>query len=267
MWDRTILKSNAKLALSNGKYWTAYAACLIVTLITGVVEIFKRFSSQADNPFAPKQYDYRSTVSAMEETWHQIKASLSSGFLTELIAIFVGLVLAVGLARFFVRNRFGETRLETVFSGFSHEYGSLLGGMFVTRLFIYLWMLLLVVPGIIKALEYIMVKYILSDNASMPGARARQISSMMTNGEKGDIFVLELSFIGWYLLAAVVIGIVSAICWPISGIVGFVVMSFVTAYREATFAELYVFMRDRAIRSGAVNPAELGLSAPVSPAV
>ncbi len=59
-----------------------------------------------------------------------------------------------------------------------------------------------------------MVPFILSDNPSMPGSRARQISRMMTNGEKGAIFVLYLSFLGWYLLAGLAVGMLTELFWP-----------------------------------------------------
>jgi uncharacterized membrane protein len=61
--------------------------------------------------------------------------------------------------------------------------------------------MLFVIPGIIKSLQYCMVPFLLSDNPHMSGSRARQLSRMMTDGEKGAIFVLYLSFIGWFFLA------------------------------------------------------------------
>ena len=116
--------------------------------------------------------------------------------------------------------------------------------MFVTELFIFLWSLLLLIPGIYKTYQYYMVPYILSDNPNIPGARARSISRAMTDGEKLNIFLLELSFIGWYLLGGLCLGI---------GVF------FVNPYYEATKAELYIYLRDRAIQTGMVQPEELGL--------
>lgn len=179
MWDRTILKSNARVALT-GRYWTAYAACIIFVVFTDLFGVFESFFTERFDWFTEDYVRYLET----QPNWHGLD------FLSTLLGIFVGLPILVGVARFFVHNHFGVTDIRTVFSGFQRNYGNTLGGMFVTYLFIGLWTLLLVVPGIIKALEYCMVPFILSDNPTMPGSRARQISSMMTNGEKGSIFVL-----------------------------------------------------------------------------
>lgn len=240
MWDRGILKSNAKLAL-RGSYWTAFAACLVTVLIGSALNIFTmpiqiRYQMLALDPVLNQNaiLELSSTVNLIE-----------AGSL--LISIFISYPLLVGLNRFFVQNRFGRTDFTTVFSGFRRNYGTSVGALFVTNLFIGLWSILLIIPGIVKSLQYCMVEFILSDNPSIPGARAREISRMMTNGEKGAIFVLMLSFLGWILLGALCFG---------------VGLFFVAPYYKATLTELYVFLRDRAIQTGRLNPAELGLTVP-----
>lgn len=252
MWDRTILKANAQTAL-HGKYWTAYAACLICVAANGFSNLLESFFT--------RRFDWLKDTDYFRYLESQPNLNgLNS--LSVLLGIMVGLPIVVGVARFFVQNHFGVTDIRTVFSGFQRNYGNTLGAMFVTYLFIGLWTLLLIIPGIVKGLEYSMVPFILSDNPSMPGSRARQISSMMTNGEKGSIFVLGLSFLGWYILAGIVSSIVKYLFWPISGIVSVAIATLVTAYATATFAELYIFLRDRAIQSGMVQPAEFGLVPP-----
>ena len=59
---------------------------------------------------------------------------------------------------------------------------------------------MLVVPGIIKHYEYRMIPYILAENPTMPREEAFQISRRMMMGQKMDVFVLDLSFIGWFIL-------------------------------------------------------------------
>lgn len=252
MWSRAILKQNAKTALS-GKYATAFAACLIVTLITRVFQFMEQ-GWGVSGAATPAQ------MLVQPWKWGGV------GFLSTLFDIFIGIALTVGLARFFVQNHFGVTDIGTVFSGFRRSYGNTVGAMFVTYLLIGLWTLLFIVPGIVKSLEYCMVKFILSDNPSMPGVRARQISSMMTRGEKGDVFLLFLSFLGWYLLAAVPLMVFSRFLRPVGLLVSAVTVSLVNAYYNAAFAELYIYMRSRLIESGAVNPVEFGLVPPAPPA-
>lgn len=249
MWDRTILKSNARVALT-GRYGTAYAACLLVSLITGVFDIMERFRAESSGWFFGDSFFF---MRGQPQRPY---------YLNIVLAVFFGIPLTVGLARFFVRNRFGETDLRTVFSGFRRDYGNTLGAMFGTDLLVLLWMFLLIIPGIIKSMEYSMVSYILSDNPSMPGGRARQISGRMTDGEKGAVFVLYLSFFGWYFLAAAAIAAGNRVFRPAAGLISAAVIPLVTAYQKATFAELYIFMRDRAIRSGAARPEEFGLVPP-----
>lgn len=234
MWDRGILKSNAKLALK-GRYWLAFAASLIVILGGSLYSIVT-----APFQVTPPPADLAATVA-------QAGTSCLISMGSILFGIFVTDPFVIGSDRFYVQNRFGVTEVGTVFSGFRRNYGNGVGAMFVTQLFVFLWSLLLIIPGIVKSLQYVLVPYLLSDNPDLPGSRAREISRMMTDGEKGAIFVLGLSFLGWFLLGAVCLGV---------GIF------FVIPYYEATMAELYIFLRDRAIQAGRLNPAELGLIAP-----
>lgn len=256
MWDRTILKENAKMALSGGRYWTAYAVCVIFSLIVGCFSVINGFFETRPDYVTMNADPYESSIYAeqMVARWKWV------WFPSLLLIIFIGLPLAVGVSRFFVRNRFGETKLETMFSCFRSGYASATGAMFTTRLVNFLWFFAFIIPGYVKMMEFSMVPFILSDNPSMPGSRARQISKIMTNGEKGAIFVLYLSFLGWYLLAGLAVGTLTGLFWPLSGIASVAVTPFVTAYQDATFAKLYIFLRDRAIRSGMVNPIELGLA-------
>ena len=84
--------------------------------------------------------------------------------------------------------------------------------------------------------------YILAENPKLTGKRAREISDAMTDGEKWEMFVLELSFIGWFLLGALCCGVGTM---------------FVTPYRQATFAELYAVQRQRVLEAGLATEEEL----------
>lgn len=242
MWDRAILKSNAKIALK-GRYWTAFGVCLLASIIGGAYSIITMPFNLSYQAMA------RDATVGMEQLLAQSGLINLISIGGALFSVFVTLPIAIGMARFFLQNHFGVTDFSTLFSGFRNSYINGVGAMFVTELFIGLWSLLLIIPGIVKALQYSMVQYILADNPAIPGSRAREISRIMTNGEKGAIFVLMLSFLGWFILGAICFG---------------VGLLFVIPYYEATMAELYIFLRDRAIQTNQVNPAELGLVAPAS---
>lgn len=72
---------------------------------------------------------------------------------------------------------------------------------------ILLWTLLLIVPGIIKAYAYSLVTYILAEDSSISSKDALELSEKMMDGHKGDLFVFELSFIGWHILSILTLGI------------------------------------------------------------
>ncbi|MBW7572825.1 DUF975 family protein [Caproiciproducens faecalis] len=243
MWDRGILKSNAKIALG-GRYWAAFGVTLLAMVISGGYSwVTNRFTNTHRGvPWIP---EFGAPANPINSGLVNLISLI--GFL---YFIFVGLPIVVGVARYFIRNHFGASDFNTMFSGFQYAYLRSIGAMLVTYIFVGLWYLLLIIPGIIKQLEYSMVPYLLADNPNIPGSRVREISRMMTNGEKGAIFVLGLSFIGWYLLGAICFGV---------GIL------FVNPYYEATMAELYIFLRDRAIQTNQLNPAELGLVPPAAP--
>lgn len=264
MWDRSIIKSNAKLALK-GRYGIAYGVCVVAALLAGAFGILT----------APVTANYRSLIADYENNLTAILAQsgmvnlVSAG--SGLFAIFVGIPLTVGVARFFLQNRYGRTDFQLLFSGFRLNYLGCVGALFVTYLFIGLWSLLLLIPGIVKALEYSMVQFILADNPGIPGSRARELSRTLTRGEKGNIFVFLLSFLGWLILATIPAGAVMLILTPLgsSGIVEalrsialIAGVALVSPYLSASFAELYIFLRDRAVQSGQINPTEFGLVPP-----
>lgn len=74
-------------------------------------------------------------------------------------------------------------------------------------LFIFLWTLLLIIPGIIKALAYSMTPFILKDFPELSVNQAINLSQKMMKGHKFDYFWLGLSFIGWILLGLLTLGI------------------------------------------------------------
>ena len=80
-------------------------------------------------------------------------------------------------------------------------------GMFLMYLFIVLWSLLLIIPGIIKAFSYSMTQFILEENPELSANEAIDHSRAMMKGHKFDLFWLLLSFIGWGILCIFTFGI------------------------------------------------------------
>lgn len=106
--------------------------------------------------------------------------------------------------------------------------------------YIFLWSILFIVPGIVKLCEYSMVPYILAENPYINPNDAIKWSREITMGHKMKIFILCLSFFGWFLLGIIFFGGVSIVL----GIV------FVVPYFKVTFAELYFTLKEDAVEKG-----------------
>ena len=113
--------------------------------------------------------------------------------------------------------------VSDAFSGFD-DFWSAFKVNFLVGLFTYLWTLLFIIPGIIKGFSYSMAMFILAENKGMSAREAINRSKTMMHGHKMDMFVLELSFIGWMLLGMVTLGI--AYIW-------------VMPYMSATYINFY----------------------------
>ena len=119
-----------------------------------------------------------------------------------LIKIFIGNPLLVGCRRFFVENSDRKARFGLLGMAFqSGNYSNIVLTMFLRKLFVWLWSLLLLIPGIIKSYSYSMIPYILAENPAIPRKRAFEISRKMMNGQKKSALFLDLSFLdGLYSL-------------------------------------------------------------------
>jgi uncharacterized membrane protein len=163
---------------------------------------------------------------------------LGAGFLVVLFAVafFIGLEaflfnpLEVGCACFFRNNLSEPAVLSDVGYAFDSDYMNIVKIMFLRDLKILLWSLLFIVPGIVKAYEYQMIPYLLSEDRLMTKEEVFAESRQLMDGQKLNSFVLDLSFLGWNLLSIVTLGILSVF--------------FVMPYMNATHAALYVRLRD-----------------------
>ena len=261
MWTRARIKQEAKNSLRRFGYWMP----LLITFLTGLVSggmitgnsstssITAEYTSEYGGDLTPAGFA-AFVDEFFGEFFYEIGAAFENFFSNPLIAmttIFVivlgfviGLVVAfgwsafvaspiiVGKNRYFMEHRAFDSKFERLFWSFkSGRYMNVVKIMFWRELKIFLWSLLFVIPGIIKSYEYSMVPYILAENPHISSERAFELSKKMTRGEKWKIFVLDLSFIGWRILGV--------LCCCVGEI-------FLQPYVEATYAELYQVMREKA---------------------
>lgn len=115
--------------------------------------------------------------------------------------------LCIGLYKFYlflIRKK--EIRLETLFDGFQ-IFGKALKAYLLVLLYVLLWFLLLIVPGIIAAISYSMTFFIMADDNSIDASQALSKSKEMMQGNKMRLFLLCCRFIGWFILGVLTAGI------------------------------------------------------------
>ncbi|TBL70886.1 DUF975 family protein [Paenibacillus thalictri] len=245
MWERHQLKSKAKEVLRTS-YWKAFLVSLILAVaVDGCSYNFSGSSSSSGSWFG--DFD-------MDDDFSIIVALLLLIFgiviflLTLAFRIFVASPLEVGGRRYFVRAAEDDVNLNYIGYAFSRtKYLDIVKAMLWRGLLNFLWFLLLIIPGIVKYYAYSMVPYILADNPNIGYRRAVELSNRMTTGQKLQIWVLDLSFIGWYLLGILAL---------------FIGVLFILPYYNGTKAELYLSLRQKALDEGTSSYEELNLTPP-----
>lgn len=133
--------------------------------------------------------------------------SLGLGSILGLVQFIMGGAVELGYARYLLNQyRHGDFELNDLFSQF-YRFGQGFAQAFLRGLYTFLWALLFIIPGIVKSYAYAMTPYIMADNPELTASEAITASKQMMDGHKADLFVLELTFIGWDLLCALTLNI------------------------------------------------------------
>lgn len=215
---RTAFKAN---------YWRCVVAAILLVLLTGGAAA----SGAGNAQNAMSEEDAQAIIGNMPAEQLRtlgialISASAAVMVIGIVLRIFVFNPLKVGAYRFFNKNvDDSATTLGVIKEGFG-GYGHTLATLFLTDLFTCLWSLLFIIPGIVKAYSYRLVPYIIKDNPELSATETIRRSRELMNGNKWRAFVLDLSFIGWFLLGAITLGLVN-LFWT-------------NPYRESAGAVLY----------------------------
>ena len=226
MWTRAMLKYNARMALKKN-YINAVAVSLIYMILAN---FFDPSSSSGNSVSNVYNNDFPERIKYL--------ASFVLGLIiviTVIVIVFRVLVynpIVVGVQRFFIENHYGKPGVGTMFYAFKTNYINIVKTMFLKDVYICLWALLFLVPGLIKTYSYRMVPYILAENPDMDADEAIRLSMEMMNGEKLNTFVLDISFLPWVFLAAFTFNIVG--------------IFYVYPYVNATYAEQYLAIKNDA---------------------
>lgn len=131
--------------------------------------------------------------------------SVGNGFGS--LCYFVLIPLCYGYYVLFLNlSRTDELRTEMLFDGFK-EFFPILLTMLLKFIYCFLWSLLLIVPGIMKAYSYDMTEFIMKDNPEIRYDAAIERSKKMMHGHRMQLFLLDLSMIGWFILSILSLGI------------------------------------------------------------
>ena len=104
--------------------------------------------------------------------------------------------------------------VKELFTGFAQNFGeNFLVGLLKT-IYLLLWTMLCIIPGIIKAYSYSMAEYLMARNTDMSASDAIRESRYLMNGHKMELFELDLSFIGWDILTVITCGLLSLYVVP-----------------------------------------------------
>jgi uncharacterized membrane protein len=252
MWSRENLKNQAKSRF-HYNYWKMVLVAFIATLAGS--SIFSRFTLKFDSEVnlskkytvsSPldiyRRFNYKIDLSHFIKTPTQITIIDIFLFLGIVLSLFLAMImlnvfiqnpLYVGTTRFFIINSEKHADFSELGFSFGKHYKNIVKTMFFMSLKIFLWTLLFIIPGIIKAYEYRMVPFILAERPDLDTKEVLKLGSRMMEYEKFNVFILDLSFIGWGLLSAITFGIVGVF--------------FVSPYIEQTYAALYNTLKCRII--------------------
>ncbi len=130
-----------------------------------------------------------------------------------------------------------DLEIGRLFDGF-RDYGRILGTVLLMGIYVVLWTLLFIIPGIVKAYSYAMTNYILKDEPQLRFNSAIEKSMEMMRGYKMKLFLMDLSFIGWGLLCLLTLGI------------GFL---FLVPYIQSSHAAFYEYIKEEYVKDQVVE--------------
>lgn len=136
-----------------------------------------------------------------------LTAALGISSTVNLVHFILGGTIQLGYSQYLLKQHDkGDFQLNDLFSRFD-QFGNGFLQAFLRNLYTFLWSLLFIIPGIVKGYAYSMTPFIMAENPQMTASEAITASKELMDGHKGELFWLDLTFIGWSLLSALTLGI------------------------------------------------------------
>lgn len=204
--DNKVIKSNARDFI-RGRLWMFWSVLLVVGIIESLANslpqwIFGDKLSNLSDIIAGNPDNIPKEISSSVFGWYYV--------LNVLITI-VLIPLNIGVAQNVLAWSRGEdvNKWKVLFGGFNSAkiFFKQVGVVVLNTILCALWAILLVVPGIIKGLAYSMYPYVLRDEPDLSVWQTLKKSEAIMKGYKGKLFLMYLSFVGWFILGAFTFGI------------------------------------------------------------
>lgn len=204
--DNKVIKSNARDFI-RGRLWMFWSVLLVVGIIESLANslpqwIFGDRLSNLSDIIAGNPDNIPKEISSSVFGWYYV--------LNVLITI-VLIPLNIGIAQNVLAWSRGEdvNKWKVLFGGFNSAkiFFKQVGVVVLNTIMCALWAILLIVPGIIKGLAYSMYPYVLRDEPDLSVWQTLKKSEAIMKGYKGKLFLMYLSFVGWFILGAFTFGI------------------------------------------------------------
>ena len=184
----------------SGRWLISAAVCFIASLLGGL-------SSGGSADISSEDLEALGSLENVPWLLPLLNGVLIYALITAIVAFIIGGVIELGLNSYFLKQHDGQHHeFKDLFSQFSNW-----GGAFCLRLltgiYLALWSLLFVIPGIIKTYSYAMAPFIMTEHPELDANECITRSRQMMDGHKFDLFVLQLSFLGWHLLGGITFGL------------------------------------------------------------
>lgn len=238
--NRQDLKQAGK-NLFKKNYWYSVLIAFLISL--GESSGFS-FSTSSSDSSSLEGFDFSAAENVVFSA-PVITALSSAVVVLTVLSIFVFSSLRSGGIRYFLKSRKNlSVDLGEVIQNFKDKtFLNVAKVTFFKNLFITLWMLLFIVPGIIKIFEYWAIDYILAVRPDIDRKEAHRLSKILMDGNKWDCFVLGFSFIGWEILSLFTFGILGIL--------------YVNPYEQATYVEFFCDLRLQALAKGVITPNDI----------
>lgn len=244
-YDHDRIKANARLFYKNNAGNSILSQLIYFGVVFGAMFVLYFFMGIFLGVSA-----FSVAIAGGMETENAVAGAAAGTIITTLIfdalyiAVLLGLnPLMIGFMDWYRKSIYEKTSLGEIFALYRKEHlWSSIGTMFLMQLYTFLWTLLFIVPGIIKSYSYSQTAFIKGENPNIPAKRAIELSRIMMDGHKGDLFYLHLSFIGWMLL--------SGLTYNILGIL------YVFPYYYSALSFAYVEIKADAIAKGLIDASE-----------